>query len=111
MKALSRALSNERNTRLARDDNTHNQTGAADATTSTYTVATQPTHQTTEGRLFTMCGTVNNRVHSAIDNLLQRDKAQPLDLSTIDLDGEIAMADQRLITRTREERNNPLSSY
>ena len=77
LKALSRALSNERHTRLAHVHNTHKSTGAADATIPTCTVdLSEPTtHQTTEDRLFTMCDMVNNRVHSVIDKHLQQDNA------------------------------------
>ena len=53
------------------------------------------TNQTTdtEDGLLTLCNMVNDQVHNAIDKLLQQDIEQPLDLSIIDLEQQIAKAD------------------
>ena len=102
MKSLSRVLANQRRMRLT-----------VNPTTDTNST---PTTDSDNNMLHTVCDLVNDRVHNAIDKILQQDKNHPVDLSTINFEQEMANTDPtvwqmlRLLTRTREERKKPSKS-
>lgn len=54
---------------------------------NTQQTLTQPSKTNGKNMLHTVCNQVNDRVHSAIDKILQQ---KPVDLSTIDFEQEIA---------------------
>ena len=128
MKSLSRALATQRRMRLTVDTttDTNSTQRTADTNSTQHTADTNLTQHTadtnstpktdSDNMLHTVCNLVNDRVHSAIDKILQQDKNHPVDLSTINFEQEIANTDLtvwqmlRLLTRTREERKKPSKS-
>ena len=63
--------------------------------------------------LYNVCDTLNNKVHETIDRILNEEKQQPMDLSTVNIKEWISKSDKTLwdtfllITRTRSERKLP----
>ena len=114
LKSLSKSLAKQRHARVI---HAHKPTPTTDPNKPMCTADT--TNQTTDAEdgLLTLCNMVNDQVHNAIDKLLQQDREQPLDLSIIDIEQQIARADPtvwqmlRLIARTREERKKPIKSF
>ena len=85
MKSLSKSLSHQRHARLTQS------TGTCMVDTSETTSATTYTNNE---MLLTVSDTINDRVHNAIDKVLQQDKQQPLDLSSINIQEDITKTNE-----------------